>query len=57
MDALAKAGAGSIAYPLLVSSCIIGFFLYSVLLLKEKNRPIQYAAFILCLTGIVLISL
>ena len=57
MDALAKAGAGSIAYPLLVSSCIIGFFLYSVLILKEKNRPIQYAAFTLCLTGIILISL
>ena len=57
MDALAKAGAGSIAYPLLVSSCIIGFFLYSVLILKEKNRPIQYTAFILCLAGIILISL
>lgn len=55
MDALAKAGVGSIAYPLLVSSCIIGFFLYSTLILREKNRPIQYAAFILCLTGIVLI--
>ena len=55
MDALAKAGVGSIAYPLLVSSCIIGFFLYSSLILREKIRPIQMAAFIFCLTGIVLI--
>ena len=55
MDALAKAGVGSIAYPLLVSSCIIGFFLYSTLILREKNRPIQVAAFFLCLAGIVLI--
>jgi len=57
MDALAKAGVGSIAYPLLVSSCIIGFFLYSTLILREKNRMIQYAAFLLCLCGIVLICI
>ena len=28
---LAKANAGSLGYPLVVSSCIVGFFLYSAL--------------------------
>ena len=56
-DALARAGIGSASYPLLVSACLIGFFLYSTLIMREKNRPIQYVAFACCLTGIVSICL
>ena len=56
-DALAKAGIGSASYPLLVSACLIGFFLYSTLVLREKNRPIQYVAFFCCLSGIIMICL
>lgn len=54
-DALARAGIGSASYPLLVSACLIGFFLYSTLVLREKNHPIQYIAFFCCLSGIIMI--
>lgn len=57
MDTLARCGAGSLSYPLLVSSCLIGFFFYSLLVLKERNTPLQYASLACCLTGIVMICL
>ena len=57
MDALAKRGAGSLAYPLLVGSCVGGFSLYSIFILKEKCTPLQKAALLCCLAGIILICL
>ena len=57
MDALAKHGAGSLAYPLLVGSCVGGFSLYSMFILKEKCTPLQKAALLCCLGGIILICL
>ena len=56
MDALAKAGAGSIAYPIMVCSCIPGFELYSISVLKEKRTPAQYAGTALCLLGAAAIT-
>ena len=57
MDALARHGAGSLAYPLLVGSCVGGFSLYSMFILKEKSTPAQKAALLCCLAGIILICL
>ncbi|WP_176011667.1 hypothetical protein [Victivallis sp. Marseille-Q1083] len=53
MDALARAGAGAVSVPLLVGSCIIGFALYSILILREKTSVLQVVAVICCLAGIV----
>lgn len=55
MDALAKAGIGNVSYPLLVGSCIIGFFVFSLIKLNEKLRFIHVLAVILCLGGIACI--
>lgn len=57
MDTLARCGVGSLSYPLLVGSCLVGFSLYSIFILREKNSLLQYAALGCCLTGIVLICL
>ncbi len=55
MDAMAKHGLGGMAFPMMVGSCIASFTLASVFLLKEKVRPIQALALVLCITGLVLI--
>ena len=57
MDIMAKAGLGGMCYPLMVGSCIVSFTLSSMFLLKEKVKPIQFAALVLCLTGLFLICL
>lgn len=57
LDFLAKANAGSLGYPLVVSSCIIGFFLYSVLALREKTGILQKTGFLLGVAGIIVICL
>ena len=48
---------GAISYPLMVSSCILAFSVYSLVKLRERNSLAQYAAFVGCLAGIVLVSL
>lgn len=53
MDCLSHAGAGAIAYPVMVSSCLIGFELFAVLILREKRTPMQRAALLLSLIGII----
>lgn len=55
MDAMRAAGLGNVSYPLLVSSCIVGFFLYSLIFLREKVRPIQFLGLALCIGGIAAI--
>ena len=57
MDTLAKHGAGSLSYPLLVGSCVVGFSLYSIFFLKEKVTPLQWGSLASCLAGIILICL
>ncbi len=57
MKALANAGAGSIAYPLLTGASIIGFSFYSMFFLKEKSTVPQYLALTACVAGIVCVSL
>lgn len=53
MNALAKANAGAIAYPLMVCSCLIVFELYSIIFLREKRSMWQIFALLCCLAGIV----
>ncbi|WP_417170630.1 hypothetical protein [Victivallis sp.] len=57
LDFLAKAGAGSLGYPLVVSSCVVGFFLYSAIFLREKSGFFQKSGCILGIAGIVIICL
>ncbi len=55
MDLLADAGAGAIAYPLMVGSCLIGFEVYSVAVLRETRSFLQWLMLLLCLSGVVLL--
>ena len=52
---MAKAGAGSISYPLVVGACIVGFNLYSLFFLKEKWNVLQAAGVAFCIGGGVLL--
>ena len=55
MNVMADKGMGGMCYPMLVGSCIVSFTLSSIWLLKEKVRPVQLAALIVCIAGLVLI--
>ena len=55
LDAMAKAGAGCVSYPLIVGACIVGFNLYSLFILKEKWSLLQIAGVIFCIGGGVLL--
>ena len=57
MDILSGAGIGSVAYPIMVGSCIIFFEIFAILVLREKRRPVQWLALLLCLLGVVGICL
>ena len=57
MDILSRAGIGSVAYPVMVGSCIIFFEIFSIVVLREKRRPVQWLALVLCLLGVVGICL
>ena len=53
MDLLVKNNAGSIAYPIMVSSCLICFELFAIIALRERRSLAQWLALFLCLAGIV----
>lgn len=53
MDILAKAGLGSMSYPIMVGSCIVAFTLSSVFLLREKIRLLQILALAGCIGGLI----
>lgn len=55
LNAVAAHGAGSIGYPVALGSCIIGFYLYSVTVLKERMTPLSAAAGCCGIAGIVLL--
>ena len=55
MDIMAKAGMGGMCYPVMVGSCIISFTLSSIIILKEKIRPLQLAGIAICVIGLILI--
>jgi drug/metabolite transporter (DMT)-like permease len=55
LDTMADHGLGGMCYPMLVGSCIVSFTISSVLILKEKIRPVQVAALTACIAGLVFI--
>jgi len=57
LNLVAEAGAGAVSYPVLVSSCIVSFTLYSTVVLKEKLKLVQLGGLGLALAGILLITL
>ena len=54
LDRLEHLGAGSMGYPVMVASCIIGFFPYGLLVLRERIDLRQAIGAILGITGILL---
>lgn len=56
LDRLAKSGAGAVGYPLAIGTCVMGFSIYSILVVREKTSSTQYAALALGLSGIILMS-
>ncbi len=57
LDRVARAGAGAIGYPVVVGSCIVGFSIYSCVVLRERLRPLSLAGVVSGTAGIVLITL
>ena len=55
MNVMADHGMGGMCYPVMVGSCIISFTLTSIFVLKEKIRPTQLFALLICLAGLILI--
>ena len=56
-DLLARAGIGSVAYPVVLGTCIAGFFLYSLVVLREKASIPAVLSFFLTVAGIAVIAL
>lgn len=54
IDLMEKLGRGSMAYPVMVCSCIIGFFPYGILVLREKFSLVQALGVIAGTAGIIL---
>ena len=54
LDRLQSLGAGAMAYPVMVASCIIGFFPYGMLVLRERFNPVQLVGAVAGVTGIIL---
>ena len=57
LDRLEAAGAIAIASPMEVNACLIGFFLYGRLALRERTTALQNAAFAMGLLGVALLAL
>ncbi|MBI4979030.1 MAG: hypothetical protein HZC28_16240 [Spirochaetes bacterium] len=56
LDMLSKQGMASICFPLIVGSCIVGFSMYSLFVIREKSRWFNWAGLAATITGIVAIS-
>ena len=54
LDMLQRLGAGSMGYPVMVASCIIGFFPYGLVALHERMNMRQTVGAVLGVSGILL---
>lgn len=54
LDRIQEMGRGSMAYPVMVAACIIGFFPYGLFVLREKLRPIQAIGAVIGTLGIII---
>jgi len=57
LDRLARAGLGSVGIPLVVGCNIAGFFLYSLLVLRERPGRIEISGMLALLAGIAAIAI
>jgi hypothetical protein len=57
LDLLQEAGLAAIASPMQVNACLIGFFLYGRLVLRERTTALRTIAFALGVLGVFLIAL
>ncbi|MBQ6596085.1 MAG: EamA family transporter [Lentisphaeria bacterium] len=57
LDLLAKSGCASLGYPVSIGVCVIGFSVYSLLILKEKFARLSLAGLGGVCLGIIIISL
>ena len=57
LDLLAECGCGGLGYPVSIGVCIIGFSLYSLLILKEKFAKSGLAGLAAVCLGIIAISM
>jgi drug/metabolite transporter (DMT)-like permease len=57
LDKLAQSGMASVGFPICVGTCISGFAIYSILVLREKCTWIHIAGILLGLMGVVCVSM
>ena len=57
LDHLARIGCAGLGYPIAIGACVIGFSLYSLLILKEKFPRISLLGLGVVCIGIIVISL
>ena len=57
LDLLATSGCASLGYPIAIGVCVIGFSVYSLLILKEKFARLSLAGLGAVSLGIIIISL
>ncbi len=57
LDGMQRLGHGSAAYPILVCSCLAGFFLYSALFLRERTTRVQLVGAAAAFLGVLVICL
>ena len=56
LDRLGLCGMASLAYPITVGTCIVGFSLYSLLAIREKPHLYHWAGLVATLAGIFALS-
>ena len=56
LDLLAKNGCGGLGYPISIGVCVVGFSLYSLLIMKEKFARLSIAGLAAVCLGIIVIS-
>ncbi|MGI5868378.1 MAG: hypothetical protein ACOX9C_02895 [Kiritimatiellia bacterium] len=57
LDLLQSLGRGPMGFPIMVCSCVIGFFPYGLLILKERLNPVQALGVVVGVSGIVLAAI
>ena len=57
LDMLARSGCGGLGYPVAIGVCVIGFSLYSLLILKEKCSPTSLVGLGAVCFGIIFIAM
>ena len=57
LDILQRHHCGSMGYPVMVASCIAGFFVYGVAVLRERPTRRQWLGVVCALSGIALVAL